>query len=88
MAESSGSRFHAMDIHRAVDDLEEAHRRITAIIESFPRTPQEEELSSEIDRDIDRAVAKLRFYFTTLESAGQALRYALECEWGECPSPE
>lgn len=85
---SADRRINAMDIHNAVEELDHAYRRVMAIIAGFDQTGDEAALASEIDNDIDRAIAKLRFYFTTLKAAGDPIHYALECEWGECPGTE
>jgi hypothetical protein len=81
------SALSASEIQTAVSDLERAHQRITALLESFPQNPDEARLAREIFNDVDRALAKLRFLFTTLEGLDVNLKDALECEWGECRLP-
>ena len=77
----------ASEIETAIHNLESAHRRVTELTGRFEKKPDEEALTREIFNDIDRALAKLRFLFTTLETAGEQLRTDLECVWGECPPP-
>ena len=77
----------AGEIETAIHNLETAHRRVTALLDRFEKGPDEDALAREIFNDIDRALAKLRFLFTTLETAGERLRTDLECVWGECPRP-
>ena len=77
----------ASEIQTAVSNLESAHQRITALLGSYPQNPDEAQLAQEIFNDVDRALAKLRFLFTTLEAAGDDLKTTLECEWGECLRP-
>ncbi len=77
----------ASEIETAIHNLESAHRRVTELTDRFEKKPDEEALAREIFNDIDRALAKLRFLFTTLETAGEQLRTDLECVWGECPPP-
>jgi hypothetical protein len=77
----------ATEIQTAVQNLETAHQRVTDLVERFDKQPAEDALAREIYNDVDRALAKLRFLFTTLETAGDKLRTDLECVWGECPPP-
>ncbi len=77
----------ASEIETAIHNLESAHRRVTELTDRFEKKTDEEALAQEIFNDIDRALAKLRFLFTTLETAGEQLRADLECVWGECPPP-
>lgn len=77
----------AGEIETAIHNLETAHRRVSALLDRFEKGPDEDALAREIFNDIDRALAKLRFLFTTLETAGEQLRTDLECVWGECPGP-
>ena len=75
-------------IQRALEDLEKAHQEVTSLVAAFPQSNAERDLAAEIDRDIDRALAKIRFLFTTLDGADPGIKAALECAWGECPLPE
>jgi len=77
----------ASEIQTAVSNLESAHQRVSALLERCPQNPDEVRLAQEIYNDVDRALAKLRFLFTTLEAAGDDLKNTLECEWGECLRP-
>ncbi len=77
----------ASEIETAIHNLETAHHRVTELVDRFNKQPDEDALAQEIFHDIDRALAKLRFLFTTLETAGEKLRTDLECAWGECPRP-
>ena len=77
----------ASAIRTAVQNLETAHHRVTDLVDRFKKAPDEDALAREIFNDIDRALAKLRFLFTTLETADQTLRHDLECTWGKCPRP-
>ncbi|MDJ0721046.1 MAG: hypothetical protein QNJ04_05430 [Desulfobacterales bacterium] len=77
----------ASEIQTAIHNLETAHRRVTELVDRFEKKSDEDALAREIFNDIDRALAKLRFLFTTLETAGEQLRTDLECVWGECPRP-
>ncbi len=77
----------ASEIETAIHNLETAHRRVTQLVDRFEKKADEDALAREIFNDIDRALAKLRFLFTTLETAGEQLRTDLECVWGECPQP-
>ncbi len=77
----------ASEIQTAIHNLETAHHRVTELVDRFDKQPNEDALAREIFNDIDRALAKLRFLFTTLETAGEGLRADLECVWGECPRP-
>lgn len=81
----ANKRSNAMEIHKAVEALDDSYQEVMKIIAGFEQSDEEAALAEEIGVDIDRAIAKIRFYFTTLQSAGEAVRYALECEWGECP---
>jgi hypothetical protein len=74
-------------IQHALEDLESAHREVTALVAAFPQSRSEQDLAAEIYRDIDRALAKIRFLFTTLDGADPGIKSALECAWGECPLP-
>ena len=84
---SDQSAVSASEIETAIHNLETAHRRVTALVDRFEKKPDENALAGEIFNDIDRALAKLRFLFTTLETAGEQLRTDLECVWGTCPRP-
>lgn len=77
----------ASEIQSAVSDLENAHQRINALLGRCPQNPDETRLAREIFNDVDRALAKLRFLFTTLAAADEDLKNTLECAWGECPLP-
>ena len=77
----------ASEIQTAIHNLETAHHRVTELVDRFDRQFLEDALVREIFNDIDRALAKLRFLFTTLETAGESVRTDLECVWGECPRP-
>ena len=77
----------ASEIRTAIHNLEAAHHRVTELVDRFDKQPDENALAREIFHDIDRALAKLRFLFTTLDTAGEKLRTDLECVWGECPRP-
>ncbi len=84
---SDQSVVSASEIETAIHNLETAHRRVTDLVDRFEKKTDEDALAREIFNDIDRALAKLRFLFTTLETAGEQLRTDLECVWGECPRP-
>jgi hypothetical protein len=84
---TKGTALSASEIQTVVQNLETAHARVADLVERFDRQPDEDALAREIYNDIDRALAKLRYLFTTLEAAGEKLRTDLECAWGECPSP-
>ena len=84
---SDPSVVSASEIETAIHNLETAHRRVTDLVDRFEKKTDEDALAREIFNDIDRALAKLRFLFTTLETAGEQLRTDLECVWGECPRP-
>ncbi len=84
---SDQSVVSASEIETAIHNLETAHRRVTDLVDRFEKQNDEDALAREIFNDIDRALAKLRFLFTTLETAGEQLRTDLECVWGECPRP-
>ncbi|MFZ7127907.1 MAG: hypothetical protein ACOWWM_17255 [Desulfobacterales bacterium] len=81
------SHLNAKDIQSAVEELENASRKVADLMAGFDQSSSETELVREINNDLDRALAKLRFFFTTVASAGQTIRTELECEWGECPMP-
>jgi hypothetical protein len=77
----------ADDVQWAMEALETAHQSVTRLLQAFPKTREETALAAEIFQDIDRALAKLRFLFTTLEAAETEIKASLECTWGQCPKP-
>jgi hypothetical protein len=81
------STISASEIQTIIQNLETAHHRVTDLLEQFAKQPEKTGLAREIYHNVDQTLAKLRFSFTTLETAGETLRTGLECAWGECPRP-